>query len=137
MVPPRRTAAAADDAPKKGSWAGSTVTLSELRYYRRRGYFGPMTTVAVTAIQRTAATVVPENIRTVLRAPPEFENVPHPGPNERVFFCSHLDRGLAPWVSAFITTFLAFFGLQIHHLGPNAMTYLAYFASLCENYLGV
>ena len=78
------------------------MTIADLKYYRRRGYFGPMTTVAVTAITRTADTVVPKNIRTVLRVPPAFENVPNPTPNERVFFCSHLDRGLAPRVSAFI-----------------------------------
>ena len=67
--------------------------------------------MAVTAVNRTADVVVPANIRTVLRVPADFEVAPRPGPNERVFFCSHLDRGLAPRVSVFLASFLTFFGL--------------------------
>ncbi|KAE8813327.1 hypothetical protein D1007_09599 [Hordeum vulgare] len=41
------------------------------------------------------------------------------------------------WVEARVPrNILEFYGLQMHHLGPNLVLYLACFAMLCEWYLG-
>ncbi|KAE8777664.1 DNA-directed RNA polymerase subunit beta [Hordeum vulgare] len=47
-----------------------------------------------------------------------------------------LPRRLRAAGSAFLWQFLEFYGLQMHHLDPNSVLYLACFVTLCEAYLG-
>ncbi|KAE8780935.1 hypothetical protein D1007_45836 [Hordeum vulgare] len=46
-------------------------------------------------------------------------------------------RGFGLPASTFFSNFLTFFGLQSHHLAPNAILQLASFVVLCEGFLGM
>src|SRR4051812_8282658 len=65
------------------------------------------------------------------------EAVPQPEGTERVVFFSHFKHGFGLPASDFFRTFLDFFGLQLHHLGANAVLQLSGFVTLCEGYLGI
>ena len=68
---------------------------------------------------------------------PTGEISPAPQEGERVIFRSHCLRGLGLPASSFFRSFLEFYGLQPHHLTPNAVVLLSAFVALCEGFLGV
>ncbi|KAE8799004.1 hypothetical protein D1007_25625 [Hordeum vulgare] len=100
-----------------GSWEGSIMTEERIEYLRW--------TRKLPAMELTDARV------------PGKERVREPRDGERIVFGMHFDvdvgmpgRSLFPW------QFLDFFWLQMLHLLPNSLLYLACFATLCEAYLG-
>jgi hypothetical protein len=50
---------------------------------------------------------------------------------------SHVERGLSMPPSLFFTNLLKFYGLQLHHISPNSLVFVAGYAALCEGYLGI
>lgn len=68
---------------------------------------------------------------------PGDEVLPEPQPGDRVVFTTQFSRGFAMPVSRFFRNFLDHFGIQPHHLGPNASMLLSTFATFCEGYLGM
>ncbi|KAE8791386.1 hypothetical protein D1007_34216 [Hordeum vulgare] len=68
---------------------------------------------------------------------PGAENAPTPQEGEVVVFDEQFDRGFELPASTFFFNFLTFFGLQPHHLAPNAILQLALFVVLCEGFLGI
>ncbi|KAE8799110.1 hypothetical protein D1007_25583 [Hordeum vulgare] len=55
---------------------------------------------------------------------------------ERVVFGTLFTISFGLPARCFIRKFLEFNGLEMHHLGPNSVLYIACFAMLCEGYLG-
>lgn len=53
-------------------------------------------------------------------------------PNRMVLFRSFMLCGLVPPVSPFLLEVLEFYNIQLLHLTPNAIFYLAVFAYTCE-----
>ncbi|KAE8815706.1 hypothetical protein D1007_06895 [Hordeum vulgare] len=100
-----------------GSWEGSNMTLAHIDYLRR-------------ARRLPAADLVEA------RAPGD-ELSPQPRDGECVVFRAHFLIGFALPVSGFFRRFLASYGFQMHHLGVNAILYIACFVTLCEGYLGL
>jgi hypothetical protein len=80
--------------------------------------------------------MLPSEERVVARAP-GGEVVPEPQAGEHVVFACHFPRGFGLPVSLFFRLLLDTFDLQPHHLGPNAILYIASFVTLCEGYLGM
>ena len=72
-----------------------------------------------------------------MRLAPKGEISPAPQEGEWVIFRSHYLRGLGLPASSFFRSFLEFYGLQLHHLTPNAVVLLPAFVALCEGFLGV
>ncbi|KAE8808812.1 hypothetical protein D1007_14557 [Hordeum vulgare] len=68
---------------------------------------------------------------------PGTEAAPTPEKGEVVVFEEHFCRGISLPASDFFARFLTFFGLQPHHLAPNAILELAAFIVLCEGFLGI
>ncbi|KAE8797640.1 hypothetical protein D1007_27107 [Hordeum vulgare] len=66
---------------------------------------------------------------------PGADNAPKPQEGEVVMFDEHFYRGFRLPVSTFFNNFLTFFGLQPHHLAPNAILQLTSFVVLCEGFL--
>lgn len=56
---------------------------------------------------------------------------------EVMIFTSHFSRGFALPASHFFRLFLERFGLQPHHLGPNAIMLVSSFVAFCEGYRGM
>ncbi|KAE8786213.1 hypothetical protein D1007_39998 [Hordeum vulgare] len=56
---------------------------------------------------------------------------------EVVVFNEHFYRGFGLPASSFFFEWLHFFGLQPHHLAPNAILQLSAFVVLCEGFLGI
>ena len=52
-------------------------------------------------------------------------------------FLAHFQRGFGLPVSDFFSQFLVRFGLQPHHIQPNAILHLSCLVSLAEGYLGL
>ncbi|KAE8798023.1 gypsy-type retrotransposon rire2 protein [Hordeum vulgare] len=65
------------------------------------------------------------------------ETAPTPQEGEVVVFDEYFYRGFGLPASNFFANFLTFFGLQLHHLAPNAILQLASFVVLCEGFLGI
>ena len=53
------------------------------------------------------------------------------------FFCAYFYCGLAPPFSDFFCTMMAAYGFHLLDFTPNAMSCMAIFAHLCENFVGV
>ncbi|KAE8791186.1 hypothetical protein D1007_34379 [Hordeum vulgare] len=70
-------------------------------------------------------------------ANPGVETAPTPAVGEVVVFNEHLYRGFRLPVIAFFSEWLRFFGLQPHHLAPNAILQLSAFVILCEGFVGI
>ncbi|KAE8774481.1 hypothetical protein D1007_53141 [Hordeum vulgare] len=68
---------------------------------------------------------------------PRAEAAPTPPEREVVVFEEHFYRGFGLPVSDFFARLLTLFGLQQHHLVPNAILQLASFIVLCEGFLGI
>ncbi|KAE8815784.1 retrotransposon ty3-gypsy subclass [Hordeum vulgare] len=97
-----------------GSWEGSLITQDHIDYLRR--------TRRLPAEDLVEARV------------PEGEASPQPRDGERMVFGAHFIIGFGLPVSAFFRNFLAFYGLQMHHLGVNFVLYISCFAALCDGY---
>ncbi|KAE8786203.1 hypothetical protein D1007_39987 [Hordeum vulgare] len=68
---------------------------------------------------------------------PGSEASPAPVAGEVVVFAEHLYRGFGLPASSFFVEWLQFFGLQSHHLAPNAILQLDAFVVLCEGFVGI
>ncbi|KAE8819889.1 hypothetical protein D1007_02263 [Hordeum vulgare] len=108
-------------APKKGqfrgAWVGSDIcdeNIDALRDHR----ILPQANLVATQV-------------------PGVEAAPTPEKGEVVVFEEHFYRGFVLPVSDFIARFITFFGLQPHHLAPNAILRLAAFVVLCEGFMGI
>ena len=101
---------------ERGGWTTSLVDEADIAWLRKLGR-------------------IPERVEC--RIPPLEEATPNPIGEERVVFLSHFTRGLGLPVSPFLRGFLSHYGLQIQHLGANAILALSVFVVLCEAYLGV
>ncbi|KAE8821471.1 hypothetical protein D1007_00244 [Hordeum vulgare] len=96
-------------APPAGSWEVSMITEEHSDYLRRMH--------RIRLEERVEACV------------------PGPHPSERMVFGTHFNVDFGLLVSLFMRLFLEFFGLEMHHLGPKSVLYLACFTMLCEGYL--
>ncbi|KAE8805077.1 hypothetical protein D1007_18921 [Hordeum vulgare] len=92
-----------------------------------------MTNEHIAYLRRTQKVLPME--RAKARAPDD-ERMTEPCADEHVVFGTHFLVGFGLPVSYFVRQFLEFYGLRMHHLGPNSVLYLACFATLCEAYLG-
>ena len=52
-------------------------------------------------------------------------------------FASHFERGLSPPINPFLGKFLVFYGIQLHHLTPDCITYMSCYLTLCEGYFDI
>ncbi|KAE8777095.1 hypothetical protein D1007_50202 [Hordeum vulgare] len=68
---------------------------------------------------------------------PGFEASPAPVAGEVVVFSEHFYQGFGLPASSFFAQWLQFFGLQPHHVAPNAILQLAAFVVLCEGFVGI
>ncbi|KAI5014848.1 hypothetical protein ZWY2020_056238 [Hordeum vulgare] len=68
---------------------------------------------------------------------PGSEASPTPVAGEVVVFAKHFYQGFGLPASSFFAELLQFFGLQPHHLAPNAILQLAAFVVLCEGFVGI
>ncbi|KAE8782763.1 hypothetical protein D1007_43813 [Hordeum vulgare] len=68
---------------------------------------------------------------------PGPENSPVPQEGEVVVLSEHFARGLGLPASKFLYDFLTHYGLQPHHLAPNAMLHLAVFVALYKDFLRI
>jgi Putative gypsy type transposon len=60
-----------------------------------------------------------------------------PNEGEFVFFTGFFLAGLHFEISSFLLTLLDFYGLQLNHLTPNSILYIAIFVHFCEMFVGV
>ncbi|KAE8793868.1 hypothetical protein D1007_31457 [Hordeum vulgare] len=90
-----------------GAWLGSEVSDEHIKALRHRRMLPP-------------ASLVTEWV-------PGAEAAPTPYEGEIVVFDEHFYRGFGLPTSPFFFNFLTFFGLQQHHLAPNAILQLAAF----------
>ncbi|KAE8815377.1 hypothetical protein D1007_07222 [Hordeum vulgare] len=100
-----------------GAWLGSEICDDHIEALRHRRMLPPASLVTVRI--------------------PEAETAPTPQEGEIVVFDEHFYRGFGLPASTFFPNFLTFFGLQPHHLAPNAILQLASFVILCEGFLGI
>ncbi|KAE8821420.1 hypothetical protein D1007_00563 [Hordeum vulgare] len=68
---------------------------------------------------------------------PCIETAPTPAVGGVVIFNEHFYRGFGLPASSFFSEWLHFFGLQPHHLAPNAILQLSAFVVLCAGFLGI
>ncbi|KAE8811364.1 hypothetical protein D1007_11736 [Hordeum vulgare] len=108
-------------APKKGehsgAWLGSDICDDYIEVFCHRRMLPPASLVAVRV--------------------PGAEVAPSPKEGEVVMFGEHFYQGFGLLASNFFANFLVFFGLQLHHLVPNAILQLASFLVLSEGFLGI
>ncbi|KAE8804702.1 hypothetical protein D1007_19259 [Hordeum vulgare] len=108
-------------APKKGplraAWAGSVIYDGNIDALRHRRMLPPASLVAARV--------------------PDAKTAPTPEKGEVVVFEEHFYRGFGLPTSEFFARFLTFFGLQPHHLAPNAILQLTAFVVLCEGFMGI
>jgi hypothetical protein len=63
--------------------------------------------------------------------------VPAPNKTEILMLKSHIKMGLSMPPSHFFSNLLKFYGLQLHHIVPNSLVYVAGYVALCEGYLRI
>ncbi|KAE8780597.1 hypothetical protein D1007_46231 [Hordeum vulgare] len=68
---------------------------------------------------------------------PDAETAPTPAVGEVVVFNEHFYQGFGLLASAFFSEWIRFFGLEPHHLAPNAILQLSAFVILCEGFVGI
>ncbi|KAI4997466.1 hypothetical protein ZWY2020_052808 [Hordeum vulgare] len=112
---------ASDSSSKKtsshGAWVGSEICDGHIEAPRHRRMLPPASLVTVRI--------------------PDAETAPTPWEGEIVVFDEHFYRGFGLPASTFFSNWLIFFGLQPHHLVPNAILQLSAFVVLCEGFLGI
>ncbi|KAE8772877.1 hypothetical protein D1007_55014 [Hordeum vulgare] len=107
----------AQKASSQGAWLGSGVDEGHIEVLRHHRLLPPASQVLVRL--------------------PSAETAPAPAAGEVVVFVEHFYRGFGLLASSFFTEWLHFFGLQPHHLAPNAILQLAAFVVLCEGFVGI
>ncbi|KAE8809621.1 hypothetical protein D1007_13787 [Hordeum vulgare] len=100
-----------------GAWLGNEICDGHIEALRQRRMLPPAYLVMVRI--------------------PDAETAPMPREGEIVVFDEHFYRGFGLPVSTFFSNWLTFFGLQPHHLAPNAILQLSSFVVLCEGFLGI
>ena len=101
----------------QGAWLGSEIGeehIEALRHHR----------------------LLPRASQVLVRLP-DAETAPTPYVGEVVVFTEHFYRGFVLPANAFFSEWLRFFGLQPHHLAPNAILQLSAFVILCEGFVGI
>ena len=124
------------------SYAGSALDLWQSADSRAEDWPWPAAGPRPLKILVTLGTIAPYRFDRAVRAvldllAPGDEVVPTPQAGEHVVFAGHFLRGFGLPVSLFFRLLLDTFDLQPHHLGPNAILYIASFVTLCEGYLGM
>ncbi|KAI4990935.1 hypothetical protein ZWY2020_039306 [Hordeum vulgare] len=107
----------AQKASSQGAWLGSDVDEGHIEALRHHRLLPPASQVLVRL--------------------PSAETAPAPAAGEVVVFVEHFYRGFGLPASSFFAEWLHFFGLQPHHLAPNAILQLAAFVVLCEGFVGI
>ncbi|KAI4975333.1 hypothetical protein ZWY2020_048940 [Hordeum vulgare] len=107
----------AQKASLQGAWLGSDVGEGHIEALRHHRLLPPASQVLVRL--------------------PGAETAPAPAAGEVVVFVEHFYRGFGLPASAFFVEWLLFFGLQPHHLAPNAILQLSTFVVLCEGFVGI
>ncbi|KAE8772322.1 hypothetical protein D1007_55706 [Hordeum vulgare] len=107
----------AQQASSHGAWLGSDVDEGLIDALRHHRLLPPASQVSVRL--------------------PSSETSPAPVAGEVVVFVEHFYRGFGLPASSFFAEWLQFFGLQPHHLAPNAILQLAAFVVLCEGCVGI
>ncbi|KAE8788480.1 hypothetical protein D1007_37511 [Hordeum vulgare] len=101
----------------QGSWLGNEICEGHIEALRHHRLLPPASEVLVRI--------------------PGTETAPTPAVGEVVVFNEHFYRGFGLPASSFFSEWLHFFGLQPHHLAPNAILQLSAFVVLCEVLLGI
>ncbi|KAE8785356.1 hypothetical protein D1007_40946 [Hordeum vulgare] len=101
----------------QGAWLGSEICEGRIEALRHHRLLPPASQVLVRI--------------------PSDEAAPTPAVGEIVVFDEHFYRGFGVPASYFFSEWLHFFGLQPHHLAPNAILQLSAFVVLCEGFLGI
>src|SRR5579859_2527806 len=65
------------------------------------------------------------------------QDFPSEGKEELVLFKSFVERGFTELASEFLQTLLWSYQLELHHLTPNGISYIAIFAHFFEAFLGI
>ena len=76
---------------------------------------------------------IPAACRILWRDPGK-EQAPLPRNDECVLFSSPLERGLSPLLHPFLGRLLTLYGIQLHHITPDCITYFSCYIALCEGY---
>ncbi|KAE8782384.1 hypothetical protein D1007_44226 [Hordeum vulgare] len=101
----------------QGAWLGSEVCEGHIAALRHHWLLPPASQV-------------------LLRIP-IAKTAPTPAAGEIVVFDEHFYKGFGLPASPFFSEWIHFFGLQPHHLVPNAILQLSAFVVLCEGFLGI
>ncbi|KAE8820890.1 hypothetical protein D1007_01208 [Hordeum vulgare] len=104
-------------ASLQGAWLGSEIYEGHIEALRHHRLLPPASQVLVRI--------------------PGAETAPTPAVGEVVVFNEHFYRDFRLPASAFFSEWLRFFGLQPHHLAPNAILQLSAFVILCEGFVGI
>ncbi|KAE8787555.1 hypothetical protein D1007_38492 [Hordeum vulgare] len=107
----------AQKASSQGAWLGKDVGKGHIEALRHHRLLPPASQVLVRL--------------------PGTETAPTPAVGEVVVFTEHFYRGFGFSANAFFAEWLRFFGLQPHHLAPNAILQLSAFVVLCEGFVGI
>ncbi|KAE8815009.1 hypothetical protein D1007_07724 [Hordeum vulgare] len=107
----------AQHASSQGAWLGSDIDEGHIDALRHHRLLPPASQVSVRL--------------------PSSETAPATATGEVVVFVEHFYRGFGLLASSFFTEWLQYFGLQPHHLVPNAILQLASFLVLCEGFVGI
>ncbi|KAE8771039.1 hypothetical protein D1007_57131 [Hordeum vulgare] len=100
-----------------GAWLGSEICDSHIEALRHRRMLPPTSLVTVRI--------------------PDTETAPASQEGEIVVFDEHFYRGFGLPASTLFSNWLTIFGLQPHHLAPNAILQVSSFVVLCEGFLGI
>ncbi|KAE8801313.1 hypothetical protein D1007_23103 [Hordeum vulgare] len=118
---PLPTVMASGSSSKKGqsnrAWLGSEICDDHIEALRHRCMLPPASLVTVRI--------------------PEAEAAHTPQEGEIVVFDKDFYWGIGLPATTFFSNFLTFFGLQPHHLAPNAILQLASFVVLCEGFMRI
>ncbi|KAI5021698.1 hypothetical protein ZWY2020_058428 [Hordeum vulgare] len=101
----------------QGAWLGSEIYEGHIEALRHRRLLPPASRVLVQI--------------------PGPETAPTPSEGEIVVFDEHFYTHFGIPASPFLSKWLHFFGVQPHHLAPNAILQLSAFVVLCEGFLGI
>ncbi|KAE8780215.1 hypothetical protein D1007_46604 [Hordeum vulgare] len=101
----------------QGAWLGSEISQGHIEALREHQLLPPASQVLVPI--------------------PGTETTPRPEEEEIIVFDEHFYRGFGIPTSPFFSEWIHFFGLQPHHLAPNAILQLSAFVVLCEGFLGI
>lgn len=110
--------------PLPGDWASCAVSTTRLAKIEAQGYIPPSNFTS-TRVRLTSANGVAY-----------AENFLTPRRDERVCFMPFLLRCLGFPIHPSLRGSLEFYGIQLHHLTPGSILYVAGYVALCEMFLG-